>query len=117
MLYSIINKQHSISSIFLSVLILIGTMSGGGGGRVMKGRMGQSVAEDSSISQKDVEQLTQDLETLTQDMTITKNLRQELKETINQLEKEIPKLQHSLKKMKSNHDVSKKNLNLKNYVH
>lgn len=79
----------------------------GGGGRVMKGRMGQSVTEDSTISEKDIEQLTCDLENLTQEMTSTKKLRLELKETISRLEKEIPKMQHSLKKMKSNHDVSK----------
>lgn len=79
----------------------------GGGGRVMKGRMGQSVAEDSMISQKDVEQLTCDLEKLSQEMTSTKKLRLELKETISRLEKEIPKMQHSWKKMKSNHDVRK----------
>lgn len=79
----------------------------GGGGRVLKGRMGQSVTEDSTISEKDIEQLTCDLDNLIQEMASTKKLRLELKETISRLEKEIPKVQHSLKKMKSNHDVSK----------
>ncbi|GBM50318.1 Structural maintenance of chromosomes protein 4 [Araneus ventricosus] len=81
---------------------LSGTMSGGGG-RCFKGRMGQSVS-DNSFSQKEIDKLAEDTENLTNELAEVKNSKLKLKEVIEVGNKELAALQHSVKKSKLNYE-------------
>lgn len=77
----------------------------GGGGKAFKGRMGQSVS-DNSLSQKEVDKLSEDIENLVNELAEIKNSKLKLKEIIEMSNKELATLQHSMKKSKLNYEVS-----------
>ncbi|CAL1275385.1 unnamed protein product [Larinioides sclopetarius] len=94
--------RHRVVTLKGELVDLSGTMSGGGG-RCFKGRMGQSVS-DNSLSQNEIDKLAEDTENLTNELADVKNSKLKLKEVIEVGNKELATLQHSVKKSKLNYN-------------
>ncbi|GIZ00641.1 structural maintenance of chromosomes protein 4 [Caerostris extrusa] len=92
--------RHRVVTLKGELIDMSGTMSGGGG-KAFKGRMGQSVMENS-FSQKEIDKLTEEVEIVSNELTEIKKSKLELKENIEAGNKELSTLQHSVKKSKLN---------------
>ncbi|GFS58401.1 structural maintenance of chromosomes protein 4 [Trichonephila clavipes] len=96
------SSRHRVVTLKGELIDLSGTMSGGGG-RCFKGRMGQTVM-DNSFSQKEIDMLTEEIENFNNELIETKKSKTELKNIIENSNKELSTLQHSLKKSKLNYE-------------
>ncbi|GFS60645.1 structural maintenance of chromosomes protein 4 [Nephila pilipes] len=96
------SSRHRVVTLKGELIDLSGTMSGGGG-RCLKGRMGQTVM-DNSFSQKEIDKLTEEIENFNNELIEIKKYKAELKNTIENSNKELAALQHSLKKSKLNYE-------------
>ncbi|GFR00649.1 structural maintenance of chromosomes protein 4 [Trichonephila clavata] len=96
------SSRHRVVTLKGELIDLSGTMSGGGG-RCLKGRMGQTVM-DNSFSQKEIDTLTEAIENFNNELIEIKKSKTELTYIIENSNKELSTLQHSLKKSKLNYE-------------
>ncbi|XP_055950961.1 structural maintenance of chromosomes protein 4-like [Argiope bruennichi] len=97
------STRHRVVTLKGELIDLSGTMSGGGGGRCFKGRMGQSVS-DNSFSQEEIDKLAEDTENLANELAELKHSKLKLKEMNEVNKKELASLQHSVKMYKHNYE-------------
>ncbi|KAG8180032.1 hypothetical protein JTE90_026634 [Oedothorax gibbosus] len=80
-----------------------GAMSGGGT-QCFRGRMGQSIASNNTVSEKELATLEQDIANLSNELEGIKRQRVDMKEATEQAVKELATLQLSSKKSQQNRD-------------
>ncbi|KFM62010.1 Structural maintenance of chromosomes protein 4, partial [Stegodyphus mimosarum] len=83
----------------------------GGGNRVVKGRMGQTVIENS-FSSEDVEKMNAALNNLYTKLSDLKQLHRNLEDQISQKSKHLSSVQHSIKKKKLHCTAHKENIEM-----
>ncbi|KFM82568.1 Structural maintenance of chromosomes protein 4, partial [Stegodyphus mimosarum] len=96
------STRYRVVTLKGELIDLSGTMSGGGG-KVLKGRMGKCIA-DSGVSEQEVQKMSVELELLMKNAAEVKKLKSELKDVINAAEKELSSLKHSIKKTRQNYN-------------
>lgn len=94
--------RHRVVTLKGELIDLSGTMSGGGG-RVSRGRMGQSVL-DSDVNPNDVDSMMKQIDEKARLASNLREMKSNLEDKINDLEKELNVLQHSLKKYEMEHE-------------
>ncbi|XP_015924685.1 structural maintenance of chromosomes protein 4 isoform X2 [Parasteatoda tepidariorum] len=95
------DTRHRVVTLKGELVDVSGTMSGGGG-KVLKGRMGQCIVEN--VSQEEVDQLNKEINSIVSKLADIKRTKKELGELVEQATKEIGTLQLSIKKSQMNYD-------------